>query len=204
MMENREPVYNQVINDCIYQQGIDKALAIYSNDEVEHHIGGQMHGAKVVEGSYVIEVRHFENKLGATWEQVEPILELFKKVKSQEIVGAVLTNNRMVLQLRRPWFWMSSGIMKKALDTVWANRIQAEFYALKSLPWDEALLNIPSEITGSELIGRGFAPGEVVEYRQAASQKGLTVKEIVHAAVVSRLVMNELNKIGVELKGGYD
>lgn len=204
MMENKEPIYYQEINTYIHQQGIDKALAIYSKDEVEHHIGGKAYGAKVVEGSHIIEVRHFDNWLGATWEQVEPILELFKQVKSQEIVGVVLTDSTMVLQVRRPWFWMSSGIMKKTLDAAWASRIQAEFYFLKTIPWDEAMLHIPSEITDSELIGRGFAPSETVEYRQAASQTGLTVKEIVHTAVVSRLVMNELNKIGVELQGGYD
>lgn len=197
MVESKEPVYHQEINDYIHQQGIDKALAIYTKDEVEHHLGGKHYGAKVVEGSHVIEVRHLVNTLGATWEQVEPLLEPYKQIKTQEVAGVVLTDATMVLQIKKLWFWYTSGPIKRAFDTAWASKIKAEFYTLKTQPLNEALANIPFDITDSELIGQGFTSSEALGVRQATNQTGFTMREILYGNLAGMLVMCELNKIGL-------
>ncbi|MBA7548864.1 hypothetical protein ES705_41332 [subsurface metagenome] len=215
MMENKEPVFYPAITDYICQQGIDKALAIYSKDEVEHHMGGQMFGAKVVEGSHVIEVCHFTNTSGAHWEQVEPILKLYEKVKTMTFVGTILTDNDMILQIKVPWFRLVSGILNLA-DTVeaeanrvgatislgigatWAAKAKGKFDYLKTLPMSEELISTPPLLPDSELISLGITTNEVTKYGEDLGQTGFTVKDLLYGEIMLALVLWELRKIGIE------
>ncbi len=90
-----EQTWNQAIFDHIDEHGLDSALATYSYEEVVHHIGGEMFGAKVTDDEVTI-VKWFDNVNQLGYPDVEVAFDFLDALKYIRI-GWALSQDFLVV-----------------------------------------------------------------------------------------------------------
>ncbi len=140
-------------------------------------------------------VTHFDNNGARTWEEVGPILELLKGIKVVEYLGATLTGSTLVVQIKTHRK-MHTNLAKKVSTKFWEAH-PGLIDTLKSLPYDEALKNLPPFIQDDDLRGWGLTDKEINERTQEKSGTPFTSAERWKGSFQTILIFNELAKIGV-------
>ncbi len=195
-----EKVWNQEINDCIHGEGLEVALSRYPEDDVTHHLGGEQYGAEIGD-DYVVAIHNFDNLQHRTWEEVEPIIELFKDIKTVECIGAIHSSKGLTLQVKLHRLFFSE-IMTKVGKAIMTGLVKMDVNAVKHMPYNAAIQVPLRKPSIAEMKSSGLTDAEISEREGIITSMGYTTDDTQYGDYKLRLLLNEIEKLGFNPWGG--
>ncbi len=195
-----EKQWNQEIDDCIHGEGLEVALSRYSREDVTHHFGGEQYGAEIG-ADYVVAIHNFDNLQHRSWEEVEPLIELFKDIKTVECVGSIHTSRGLTIQIKLHRLFFSEIMTKvgKAILTGW---VKMDVNAVKHMPYNAAVQVLPRKPSIAEMKSSGLTDAEISEREGIITSMGYTADDTQYGDYKLRLILNEIEKLGFKPWGG--